>query len=302
MVYHHLEPASHADAWLAATFPHRKDVIGEMLSRLGVPSPIEDDLPDKSFFGRVVECALGLTLAARPADLRLLGCLPPDQARGVLSLAEFVPPPSVPAAAPGQWQPSGRMPHSARLFSAASRLAVVDVRLRQFGLRRVDIADVALGHFERHPHDLVHPDAEPMWPVFHSLWTTHIHGFHTALRSYGTATVQVPLLGGRHHADFLLGATLLEVKAGRLDRSGYVNALIDQLLRYTLLALHDDRKVSHVAVYATRHRRLLRYPVTDFLYQLHGGPFDLSMAGTHLAHRIELDQPQLPPGPKSQAA
>jgi hypothetical protein len=116
------------------------------------------------------------------------------------------------------------------------------------------------------------------------------------------AAVQVPLLHGRHHADLLLGATLLEVKAGRLDRPSYLNELIEQLLRYTLLALHDGRPVSHVAVYATRHRRLLRYRVADLLYELHGGPFDVAAAGTQLAHRVALDQPQLPAGLDSQAA
>ena len=155
--------------------------------------------------------------------------------------------------------------------------------------------EVVRRHFERHPDDLIHRDGEQERPVFHSLWTTHTSGFHTALRSYGDATVQLPLLGGRHHADLLLGTTLVEVKAGRLDQASYLDSLIDQLLRYALLALHDGHTVSHVAVYATRHRHLLRYPAAEFLHELHGGPFNLATAATALAQRVVEDQPQ-PPG------
>ena len=301
MVYTFTEPRSHAGVWLAEMFPHRRELRGEMLARLGAPSAIEDDLLDKSFFGRIVEHALSLTLAAPAADLRLLACLPPAHALRVLTLAGYQSPPSPQESELDHWQPSEDPQPPDAIFTAASCLSLVEVWMRQFGIRRPDVIEVVRRHFERHPDDLVHRDAGQERLVFHNLWTTHSHGFHDALRSYGAATVQLPLLDGRHHADFLLGTTLVEVKAGRLDLASYLDALIDQLLRYTLLALHDGHAVSHVAVYATRHRRLLRYPATEFLYELHGGLLDLPGAATTLAHRVLTDQPQAPRSVPSKA-
>ena len=251
MVYTFTAPRSHAGAWLDAMFPHRNALRVEMLARLGAPSTIEDDLPDKSFFGRIVEHALSFTLAASAADLRLLAGLPPEHAHRVLTLAGYQSPPSMQESELDHWQPSEDPQPPDAIFTAASCLSLVEVWMRQFGIRRPDVIEVVRRHFERHPDDLVHRDSGQERRVFHSLWTTHTSGFHAALRSYGATTVQVPLLDGRHHADFLLGTTLVEVKAGRLDQASYVDSLIDQLLRYTLLALHDGRAVSHVAVYAT---------------------------------------------------
>lgn len=105
----------------------------------------------------------------------------------------------------------------------------------------------------------------------------------------------MPLLEGRRHADFLLGTTLLELKTGLLDHDRYVDDLIKQLLGYTLLAIHDGHTVDHVAVYATRYRRLLRYPVAEYLSRLHDAPIDPAAAGKAFAEQVLRDQPQPPP-------
>ena len=109
MVYTFTAPRSHAGAWLDAMFPHRKDLQVEMLARLGAPSAIEDDLPNKSFFGRIVEHALSLTLAAPATDLRLLAGLPPEHAHRVLTLAGYRPPAPTQESELGRWQPSGEL-------------------------------------------------------------------------------------------------------------------------------------------------------------------------------------------------
>jgi hypothetical protein len=85
--------------------------------------------------------------------------------------------------------------------------------------------------------------------------------------------------------DFL-GTTLLEVKSGRLDEGRYLDELIQQVLTYALLAHHDGRTVTHVAVYAARYQRLLRYRVQDLIVRLADTPVDLTAAGRELAALI----------------
>ena len=110
------------------------------------------------------------------------------------------------------------------------------------------------------------------------------------MRSYGPATAQLSLYRGARHADFLLGTTLLEVKSGRLDRDEYLDSLIKQLLEYVLLAHSDGHPVSHLAAYAVRYQRLLRYPIQETLNWLAGTHIDLTRAGDQL--RAVLDGQQ----------
>lgn len=88
---------------------------------------------------------------------------------------------------------------------------------------------------------------------------------------------------------------MLELKTGPVNQPRYVNEMIVQLLVYTLLAIHDGRPVTHVAVYATRHQRLLRRPVVPLLYELHGRAVDPVVAGAMLATQIIADQPEPAP-------
>ena len=78
------------------------------------------------------------------------------------------------------------------------------------------------------------------------------------------------LLGGRRCPDFLLGATVLEVKSGRLDQPAYLDRLIKQMITYVLLAHYDGYTITHAAVYAVRYQRLLRYLVQPLLDDLAG--------------------------------
>jgi hypothetical protein len=294
MTLHFAGPPSHAAVWIARMFPHRTTLAAEITTDLGMSRwPPGPDIPDKKLFGRIVEHALGLTHCAHPPYGRLLDSLPAAQAQRLLALAEYRPPMEGVDAAWPSWRHCGLLPHPAKLFSAAARLTVADDLLRALGPNNADSIDAARMLYQRHP-DPLRQDKRPIWrtrPAFRHLWHTHLTGFHTGLRTYGPATAHLALLGGRRHADFLFGTTILELKTGRLDLPNQVNDLIDQLITYTLLAHHDGHPVTHAAVYATRYQRILRFPAQQFLEGLHSAPLDLAETAPHLANAIRTDQP-----------
>jgi hypothetical protein len=293
MTLHFAVPPSHAAAWIARMFPHRTPLIAEITTDLGASRwPAGLDIPDKKRFGRIVEHALGLTQCAHPPYGRLLDSLPTAQTQRLLTLAGYRPPAQDVDAAWPSWHHTARLPHPARLFSAAARLTQADDLLRELGPNDPDTTAAARMLHERHP-DPLRRDKRPIWrtrPAFRRLWDTHLNGFHTGLQTYGPATAHLALLDGRRHADFLFGATILELKTGRLNHPDQVNDLIDQLITYTLLARHDGRPVTHAAVYATRYQRILRYPAQQLLEGLHGAPLDLAAAARDLANAIRTDQ------------
>jgi len=93
----------------------------------------------------------------------------------------------------------------------------------------------------------------------------------------------VPLLGGLRHADFLLGTTVLEVKSGRLNHDSYLTQLIDQMIGYTLLAHYDGHPLTHVAAYAIRYQRLLRFRIEPFFNRLAGRRLNMDRASAEFA-------------------
>jgi hypothetical protein len=99
------------------------------------------------------------------------------------------------------------------------------------------------------------------------------------------------LLGGHRHADLIAGNTVVEVKTGRLDRDDYVSQLIDQLLTYGLLAIHDRHPVTHVAAYLVRYQFLIRYPIQDLLNELAGTRVHVPGAAAALAAIIRETEP-----------
>jgi hypothetical protein len=243
-----------------------------------------------------MELSLGLTLSERPPYTRLLDCLDQERANRLLSLAGYEPPVGDSAADYRAWRRSSRIHHPAFLFTAASRLAHIDTLLHRPGQNRLDVDDDTRRLLLWRPGILVGHPAD-IWrtrPAFRAYWTSYTSGFHTALRSYGPAIPQLALLDGRRYPDFLLGTTLLELKSGRLDHMDYLNALIDQLLTYTLLAHHDGHPVTHFAVYAARYQRLLRYPAQQTLDQLAGAPIDPTATGADLAAEIRASEPRRP--------
>ncbi|MEV0713344.1 hypothetical protein [Asanoa sp. NPDC050611] len=282
------QPSS-VDSWLTATFPHRHCLRSEIAAELGGCAPLPVDAPDKSFLGNVVEHAIGLNLCARAPYVRLFNCLSHDQAIRLLSMAGYAPGTHAAVADYASWWRGDCGPHPSRLFTVACRLAYVRDLLHGLDHRRSDANDVARMLLGRHPGLLCARPSDVFHtrPAFRHMWASYTSGFEADLRSYGPSAAQLRLLGGSRHADFLLGTTLLEVKSGRLDQDHYLDSLINQLLVYVVLAHSDGHSITHMAVYAARYQRLLRFPVLETLNRLAGSPVDLDEAGIRLSAVVQ---------------
>ncbi|MGW3614533.1 hypothetical protein ACWD6N_32645 [Micromonospora sp. NPDC005163] len=282
-------------ALLAETFPYQHVLRAEIAADLCRCPVLLIDPPNKSFFGHVVELAIGLALCDQSPHLRLLHCLDHDLATRLLSMAGYRTTLGA-ATAYDAWRRSGSPPHPAHIFTVASRLAHIRSLLTDLDRHRLDAEDVAHHLLQRYPRLLNSRPDETYHTrrAFRTVWASYSSGFHSALRSYGPATAQLSLLDGHRHADFILGTTVLEVKSGRLDEDRYLNELIRQIMTYALLAHHDGHRVTHVAVYAARYQRLLRYPVDELTNQLAGTPIDMTATGAHLAALIR-DRPRRRP-------
>ncbi|WP_341719376.1 hypothetical protein QQG74_06420 [Micromonospora sp. FIMYZ51] len=283
----HAAPKDPVGAWLAKTFPHQHVLRAEIAADLRRCPFLQVDPPNKSLFGHVVELAIGLSLCDQSPYLGLLHCLDHDLANRLLTIAGYRP--TVDLAAPyDAWRRTDSALHPAHIFTAASRLAHVHSLLNDLGRHRSDAGDVARLVLKQHPRLLnSHPhETYRTRRGFRTVWSSYSSGFHSALRSFGPATAQLSLLDGHRHADFLLGTTVLELKSGRLDDDRYLDELIGQIMTYSLLAHHDGHRVTHVAVYAARYQRLLRYRIDELANRLAGTPIDLTSSGAHLATLI----------------
>ncbi|MCZ7420573.1 hypothetical protein O7605_13715 [Verrucosispora sp. WMMA2121] len=291
----HAAPQDPVGTWLADTFPYQHTLRAEIAADLRRCPVLLIDPPNKSFFGHVVELATGLTLCDQSPYLRLLHCLGHDLATRLLSMAGYRPTADA-AKTYNVWHRGGSALHPAHIFTVASRLAYVRSLLNDLDRHRFHAGDVARDLLERYPRLLNgRPDETYRTRrAFRTVWASYSNGFHSALRSYGPATAELSLLDGRRHADFLLGTTVLEVKSGRLDDDRYLDELIRQIVTYALLAHHDGLRVTHVAVYAARYQRLLRYRIGELTNQLAGTPIDLAATGAHLAALIR-DRPRRRP-------
>lgn len=288
----HGAPQDPVSAWLARTFPRQHVLRAEIAAELSRCPVLLLDPPNKSLFGDIVELAIGLSLGEAPY-LQLFGCLDLGHAQRLLTMAGYQPT-AGPASNLRSWHRIDSAPHPARIFTTASRLAHIHHLRKDFGAQRPDVDEVTRLLLHRYP-DLL--DSRPSQTFhtrrwFRAFWLSYSSGFHRGLRSYGHATAQLSLLGGHRRADFLLGTTLLEVKSGRLDQDRYLDNLIRQLLTYALLAHHDGHPVTHVAVYAARYQRLLRYPIQELTNRLTGEPLNLTTAAAELAGLIRDGRPR----------
>lgn len=274
-------------ALLAETFPYQHVLRAEIAADLCRCPVLLIDPPNKSFFGHVVELAIGLALCDQSPYLRLLHCLDHDLAARLLNMAGYGPTNNATTAYAVRRR-SGSVLHPARIFTVASRLAHVRNLLNDLDRHCSDSVDVAQHLLEQYPR-LLSGRVEATYHTrrwFRTVWASYSSGFHSAFRRYGPATAQLSLLDGRRHADFLLGATVLEVKSGRLDEDRYLDELIRQILTYALLAHHDGHRVTHVAIYAVRYQRLLRYRIDELANELAGTSIDLTATGAALAAAI----------------
>ncbi|MGW4296585.1 hypothetical protein ACWEH1_26605 [Micromonospora chersina] len=285
-------PQDPVSAWFAETFPHQDLLRTRIAANLHRCPVMLTDPPNKSYFGHVVELAIGLALCDQSPYPRLLHCLDPGLATRLLTMADYQATVAS-AASHDTVRRSDRALRPAHLFTAASRLAHVRILLNEFDRHYSDAVARTRHVLEQYPH-LLHGRPNETYQTrraFRTVWSSYSSGFHSAFRSYGPATAQVSLLDGHRHADFLLGTTVLEVKSGRLDENHYLDELIRQILTYALLAHHDGHHVTHVAVYATRYQRLLRYRLDELTNQLAGNLIDLTATGAELAALIR-NQPR----------
>ena len=270
----HEPPESPAEAWLNRTLPLRHGFCAEVGADLRSHAPIPVDVADKSFFGDLMERAIGLSLCGQPPYLNLFRLLGDDRAARLLRTAGY--------------DKTCATPTPTNVFLVAYRLAQVNQLLNPRWGGRVD-PEVIARLLRRHPDALPRHIGETNLQrrAFDDLWASYSGGFQTALRSYGNAIAQVPLLGGQRHADFLVGRTVLEVKSGRLDQETYILQLINQLIGYALLAHVDGHAVTHVAVYAVRYQRLLRFRIEPLLTRLAGHRLDMDAASAGFAEAVD---------------
>jgi hypothetical protein len=267
-------PRSPAETWLNRTFPLRHGFCAEIGADLRSHTPIPVDVADKSFLGDLMERAIGLSLCGQPPYLNLFHLLGDKRAARLLRLAGY--------------DKAGAAPTPADVFLVAYRLAQVNQLLNPQWGGRVD-PEVLARFLRRHPEALPRHIGETNfeWLAFEELWARYSDGVHATLSSYGDAIAQVPLLGGQRHADFLVGRTVLEVKSGRLDQEAYILQLINQLIGYALLAHIDGHTVTHIAVYAIRYRRLLRFRIEPLLTRLAGRRLDTETASADFAEAVD---------------
>ncbi len=281
-----------AGEWLARAYPRRNWLHADIAERLAHRRPIPTSPPDKSFFGRAFDHAVGLDLAIEPPHPQLLDCLTDTQAHRLLNLAGYDPPNTDPTAPYPLWRKRTSPTSAARLFTAAGRLAHLFQAWRDIRPTTPDNARVVLRPLLAHQPTMYRCQRD-IWQarsVLARYWTSYTSGFRDALRSYGAVTVAPALLDGHRSPDLICGNTVVEIKAGRLDQPTYVYQLIDQIVSYALLAPLDGHRVTHVAAYLARYELLIRYPIQDLLDNLAGGPVHAATAATRLAAVIRASE------------
>jgi hypothetical protein len=278
-------PKSPAESWLNRNFPQQHALCAEIRTDLRSHTPIPVDVTDKSFLGNLMEYAIGLSLCDRPPYLDRFRLLGEDRAARLLGRAGYQ---TDGTADRNSWWRVALTPAPAGMFLAAYRLAQVNEFLNQRWGGRPDPEMVAR-ILERHPYALPRHGSETNFErlAFDDLWTSYTGGFCAALRSYGTATAQVPLLDGLRQADFFIGTTILEIKSGRLDQDLYLVQLINQMISYSLLAHFDGHPVTHIAAYAIRYQRLLRFRIEPFRTRLAGRRLDMDKASAEFASVLQ---------------
>lgn len=97
-------------------------------------------------------------------------------------------------------------------------------------------------------------------------------GFRKMLCGYGPVTASLSLLDGLRIVDFLAGTTIVEYNTGHFDEAHHLDAFVEQVLAYALLAPGFGHPVTAVVLYLARYHVLTRYPLDTFLAHLAGQP------------------------------
>ncbi|MET8262402.1 hypothetical protein ACPXB5_28520 [Micromonospora arida] len=109
-------------------------------------------------------------------------------------------------------------------------------------------------------------------PAFAAFWASYMSGFRKMLCGYGPVTASLSLLDGLRIVDFLVGTTIVEYNTGHFDEAHHLDAFVEQVLAYALLAPGFGHPVTAVVLYLARYHVLTRYPLDTFLAHLAGQP------------------------------
>ncbi|MEU8217275.1 hypothetical protein AB0C47_16040 [Micromonospora taraxaci] len=276
--------------WLAQQFPHRAWLIADLQRQIGrAPAAIRACAPEPDRFGQAMERTLAFDLCDTPPYPHLLASLPEDGMRRLLTTAGYAPTTDT---ADGPWHKTTDHIPGARLFTVGSLLPGLD---RVVHARRTnpdearELIQAVLR--DRRAITAYATGARAARPAFGAFWDSYTSGFGSALRGYGPVTASLSLLGGRRIIDFLAGTTIVEYKTGHFDDDGDLDALVEQVLAYALLAAASGHPVTAVVMYLARYHVLARYPLGMFLARVAGQPIDVTEVGRRFAAVVEAEQP-----------
>ncbi|MEU4532500.1 hypothetical protein AB0F49_30135 [Micromonospora ureilytica] len=282
-------PAS--SRWLAQQFAHRAWLIADLRGRISrAPAAIRACAPDPDRFGQAMERTLALDLCDTPPYLHLLTSLPEAGMRRLLTTAGYALPTDTPD---GPWRRTTDHISGARLFTVGSLLPDLDRAVHTLHRSNPHEARAAIQAVlrDRRAITAYATAAHAARPAFAAFWTSYTSGFHNALHGYGPVIASLSLLGGVRIADFLAGTTIVEYKTGHFDDARDLDALVEQVLAYALLASGSGHPVTEVVMYLARYHVLAHYPLDMFLARLAEQPIDATEVGRRFASLVEAEQP-----------
>ncbi|GAB3959210.1 hypothetical protein [Micromonospora vulcania] len=276
--------------WLNQQFPHRARLIADLQGRISrAPAPIRACAPEPDRFGQAMERTLALDLCGAPPYLQLIKQLPAAGMRRLLTTAGYAPTTDTPD---GPWRKTTDRIPGARLFTVGSLLPYLDRALHELGSANPDDAREAIQAAlrDRRAVSAYATVVRGARPAFAAFWASYTSGFRNALRGYGPVTASLSLLGGLRIVDFLAGTTIVEYKTGHFDDARDLDALVEQVLAYALLAAGCGHPVTAVVMYLARYHVLAHYPLETFLAHLAGQAIDTGEAGRRFAALVQAEQ------------
>lgn len=114
--------------------------------------------------------------------------------------------------------------------------------------------------------DSSHPNQDDL----RALWSKYCDGPRLRLRALGAhASLSPWLLWGWAQADLVVGRTLIEIKAAAASRVS-IDAWVDQIVRYVLVAERDRFAFDSVVLYLAREGAVLQWDPVELLSRLAG--------------------------------
>jgi hypothetical protein len=270
------EPNSTLCQFLDRWLPQRRDIVDswreQVLSVVQTPTSLRCD---RAVVGKALDARIGLDLAKQPGCVNLLGFLPPEACRSVLtscgfSVRDLADLPDTQTTDPvlQAWTRTAH-PH----VVDDDELAVLTYLLDLMGMEQVS------HRFEgRRPVQLCRglflamfegcaprPADDPELLVLCQDWERYLEQGRALMQALGDRVIVSPVLvPGFAIADLVVGLTLVEIKNYQ-DPAPYLQSWLDQVLGYVLLDRWNTLHLTHVAVYCPGHACLLVEPIEEVL-------------------------------------